>query len=208
MPEIRTPRLRLVRASPEMLHAELESVNALARALAMDVAAGWPPEFYDADAVRWTLRWMAAHPDQLQWSFYYLVEHPAEGERGDRLIGAGGYKGGPDESGAVEIGYAVVAERRRRGFAREAVDGLLALAFAERAVARVIAHTLVELAPSIAVLRSAGFRFVGEGHDPIEPSAVQYEITRDEYDRSLAERHAVDLSRAGVSLADELPSSR
>jgi RimJ/RimL family protein N-acetyltransferase len=74
-----------------------------------------------------------------------------------------------------------VPERRRQGFAREAVDGLLAHAFADARVARVIAHTLVELEPSIAVLRSAGFSFVGPGHDPQEPSAIQYEMTRTSY---------------------------
>jgi RimJ/RimL family protein N-acetyltransferase len=189
-----------------MLHAELESVSALARAIGTEVAAGWPPELYDADAVRWTLRWMEAHPDEVRWGFHYFVER--EPETGDRVIGAGGYTGGPDATGTVELGYSVVPERRRRGFAREAVDGLLAHAFASDAVTRVIAHTLVELAPSIGVLRSAGFRFVGVGHDPEEPSAVQYEITREEYERSLDGRHAVDLSRAGASATGAMSSPR
>jgi hypothetical protein len=46
-------------------------------------------------------------------------------------------------------------------------------------VSRVLAHTLPELLPSIAVLRSAGFAFAGAGADPQEPSAVQYVLTRD-----------------------------
>jgi RimJ/RimL family protein N-acetyltransferase len=100
-----------------------------------------------------------------------------------QVIGAGGYKGAPDDTGTVEIGYGVVPERRRRGFAREAVDGWLAHAFADPRVRRVIAHTLVELEPSIGVLRSAGFSFVGAGTDPQEPAAVQYEITREAYAR-------------------------
>jgi [ribosomal protein S5]-alanine N-acetyltransferase len=175
---IRTPRLSLVGATPAHLRAELESPEALAAALGVSVASSWPPELYDADATRWMLGWLEAHADAAEWGFYYFVEAEAE-----QAIGAGGYKGAPNDAGMVEIGYSIVPERRRRGFAREAVDGLLAHAFADMRVTRVIAHTLVELEPSIAVLRSAGFSFVGQGHDPQEPAAIQYEITRASYDR-------------------------
>jgi ribosomal-protein-alanine N-acetyltransferase len=174
--EIRTPRLRLVRGTPAHLRAELESPAALARALGVDVAESWPPELYDADATRWMLQWLEAHPNEAEWGFYYVVEADA-----DQAIGAGGFKGAPDESGTVEIGYSIVPERRRRGFAREAVNGWLEHAFADPRVTRVIAHTLADLEPSIGVLRSVGFRFVGGGDDPEEPSAVQYEITRIEH---------------------------
>ncbi len=124
------------------------------------------------------LGWLESHPDNAQWGFYYFVEADAS-----QAIGAGGYKGAPNDAGVVELGYSIVPERRRRGFAREAVDGLLSHAFADSRVARVIAHTLVGLEPSIAVLRSAGFSFVGQGHDPQEASAIQYELTRGSYER-------------------------
>src|SRR6059058_3443277 len=85
MPDIRTPRLRLRPGTPAALHAELESPQALGAALGIAVASGWPPELYDADAVRYTLRWLAAHPGEEAWSFYYLIE-----EGGTPLvIGAG-----------------------------------------------------------------------------------------------------------------------
>ena len=175
---IRTPRLRLVPATPAHLRAELESPTALSKALGVGIAPSWPPELYDADATRWMLGWLESHPDDAQWGFYYFVEADTS-----QAIGAGGYKGAPNDRGDVEIGYSIVPERRRHGFAREAVDGLLAHAFADARVTRVIAHTLVELEPSIAVLRSAGFSFVGHGHDPQEPAAIQYEIRRDGYER-------------------------
>jgi RimJ/RimL family protein N-acetyltransferase len=176
--ELRTPRLRLIGATPAYLRAELESSAALAAALGVTVAPSWPPELYDADATRWMLGWLESHPDDGEWGFYYFVEADAR-----QAIGAGGYKGAPNDAGVVEIGYSIVPERRRRGFAREAVDGLLAHAFADARVTSVIAHTLIELEPSIAVLRSAGFSFVGQGHDPQEPSAIQYAITRGSYER-------------------------
>jgi [ribosomal protein S5]-alanine N-acetyltransferase len=175
---IRTPRLRLVPATPAHLRAGLESPAALSDALQVDIAPSWPPELYDADAARWMLGWLESHPDDAQWGFYYFVQADVS-----QAIGAGGYKGAPNDAGVVEIGYSIVPEWRRRGFAREAVDGLLAHAFSDPRVTCVIAHTLVELEPSIAVLRSAGFSFVGQGHDPQEPSAIQYEITRARYER-------------------------
>jgi [ribosomal protein S5]-alanine N-acetyltransferase len=189
---IRTPRLRLVPGTEPMLRAELESPDALGAVIEVRVPESWPPELYDADAVNYMLRWSEANPaDAGTWGFYYVLEeHPTDAPL---LVGAGGYKGAPDVTGTVEIGYAIVPERRRKGYAREAVDGLLAHAFADARVTRVIAHTLVALEPSIAVLRSASFTFNGAGHDPQEPSAIQYELTRQAYAASLPSRCRVSV---------------
>jgi RimJ/RimL family protein N-acetyltransferase len=154
-------------------------------ALGAAVPASWPPEFYDADAVRHTLHWLETHPGEGAWGFYYVIE---AGEA-PLVVGAGGYKGSPDDTGTVEIGYAVIVERRRRGYAREFVDGLLAHAFADPRVTRVIAHTLRHLDASIGVLRSAGFELVGPGCDPNEPDAIQYALSRESYERSPSLRH-------------------
>ena len=64
MNAIRTPRLILIPATAESLSAELISPRALGELLGCDVPASWPPELYDADAVRWTLTWLAEHPDR------------------------------------------------------------------------------------------------------------------------------------------------
>src|SRR5438034_7553770 len=55
---IQTPRLDLVVARERQLRAELESAAALAAALGCVVPSSWPPEFYDADAVRYSLNWL------------------------------------------------------------------------------------------------------------------------------------------------------
>jgi RimJ/RimL family protein N-acetyltransferase len=75
----------------------------------------------------------------------------------------------------VEIGYSVLPEFRRQGYATEAAQGLIARAFAHPGVALVIAETLPDLFPSIGVLRKIGFGYVGEGS---EPSIVRYELRR------------------------------
>ena len=189
MPRIHTPRLTLIPATVETVRAELEGPAAFARAVGAAVSDEWPPELYDESAMRWTLAALEREPAFADWGMYY-VTRPADDGSGPMVIGTGGIKGPPDESGIVEIGYAILPAHRRRGYAREAVDGLLAWSFADPRVTSVIAHTLTELAPSIGVLRSAGFLFTGKGNDPTEPEAIRYEIGRETYAESLGDRAA------------------
>jgi [ribosomal protein S5]-alanine N-acetyltransferase len=177
----------------------LHSPHALQRELGVALPSSWPPEFYDEDALRYMLRWLTEHPLEGAWGFYYIVERPEVAastahSEAPLAVGVGGYKGAPDEQGCVEIGYSVVPERRRRGYAREAVDGWLAHAFADARVTRVLAHTLVDLTPSIAVLRSAGFTFNGPGTDPSEPTAVQYVLTRADWMATASTRHPAQVA--------------
>jgi ribosomal-protein-alanine N-acetyltransferase len=104
-----------------------------------------------------------------------------EGETGRTLIGSAGYKGPPSADGMVEVGYGIVRDHQRQGYASEAVRGLVAHAFALPTVRRVIAETLPELIPSIGVLRKCGFRFIGNGS---EPGVIRFELTRAEYTAS------------------------
>lgn len=186
MTTLRTPRLLLIPASPESLRAELVAPAALGDVLDVDVPASWPPELYDADAVRWTLAFLLAHPDERLWSLYYVAEVCAGADGRARLAGLAGYKGAPDSEGVVEIGYGIVPERRRRGLASEAVRALLARAFGDETVRAVIAHTLPDLVPSLGVLRATGFRFEGLGDDPEEPTAIRFRLTRAEFERGRA----------------------
>jgi ribosomal-protein-alanine N-acetyltransferase len=168
------------------LTAELYSPQALGELLAVDVPESWPPELYDAGAIRWMLSCLEAHPDQAAWSLYYVAERPRSHLNRPLLVGIAGYKGAPDASGVVEIGYGIVVEQRRRGFASEAVRGLVGRAFDDSHVVSVIAHTLPELAPSIGVLRRTGFLFDGSGNDPQEPTAIRFVLTRARYEELAA----------------------
>lgn len=170
-----TERLEILPATPELTRAALEGPGALAAALGAAVPPTWPPEYLDAASLEFTLDRLAADAGQAGWWLHFFVLKAEAG--GPTLIGNGGYKGPPSSDGTVEVGYAVVSDRRRLGYASEAVRGLLAHAFEFSQVRRIIAETLPELTPSIGVLRKCGFRFIGEGS---APGVLCFELTRSE----------------------------
>lgn len=100
----------------------------------------------------------------------YLILH----RRDQKLIGTCGYKGKPDASGNVEIGYEILENYRNRGLATEAAMGLIKHAFSHEAVNLVTAHTLAEENASVSVLRKCGFRFAGEKLDPEDGPVWQW----------------------------------
>ncbi len=173
---IETERLEMVPATAALILAALRGDRDLGEALRAAVPPTWPPEYLDRDALEYTLARLAEEPRHAQWLMYFVVLR--DGGPGRALIGSGGFKGPPSGDGTVEIGYGIVRDRRRQGFASEAVRGLLRRAFALSAVQRVIGETLPELAPSIGVMRKCGFRPIGGGS---EPGVIRFEITRKEH---------------------------
>jgi RimJ/RimL family protein N-acetyltransferase len=107
------------------------------------------------------------------WGGYFFLDL-AE----DALIGNGGFHGPPADTGVVEIGYEVAPEFRNRGYAREAVKGLLAFAFADFRVRCVVAHTLADTNPSTAVLVRLGFVHVAELANPEVGRVWRWELER------------------------------
>ena len=170
---IRTERLELVPAGEELLVAALESPAALAARLAAHVPPTWPPEYLDAPALEYTRDRLREHPRESTWWMYFVLLPRDDGER--VLVGSAGYKGPPAADGTVEVGYGIVSDHQRRGYASETVHGLVRRAFGDHRVRRVIAETLPELTPSIGVLRKCGFELVGEGS---EPGVIRFELRR------------------------------
>ncbi len=177
---IRTPRLELVNATAAHLRAELEGREALASALGASVPASWPPELYDADATRWGLaRLEQLGAESTAFHQYWFVRVDEAGAR--TLIGVGGFKGDP-KNGEVELGYGVLGEYQRVGYATEATAAMLGFAFGHEEVTSVVAHTLPHLTPSIGVLEKTGFRFAGQA-DEEGMVVVRVEISLEEFAR-------------------------
>jgi ribosomal-protein-alanine N-acetyltransferase len=158
-----------------MVIAALEGNEALGASIGASVPPTWPPEYLDSASLGSVLRRMEEGGAPSAWWLYFVVLR--DGDAGRTLIGSAGYKGPPSD-GMVEVGYGIVRDQHRHGYASEAVRGLLARAFAAPDVARVTAETYPELVGSIGVLRKCRFRFIGEGS---ESGVIRYELTRAEY---------------------------
>lgn len=145
----------------------------LADLLGISVPEGWT-EYPEMVLVAYDK--LRNDPAMLGW-FFYLVIHRAD----KRLIGAGGFKGKPNEDGLVEMGYEIAADYRERGLGTEMAEGLIRFAFGHSYVHRVIAHTEEEYNASVKILQKAGMRFVGTFKNKEGENLWEWEITRNHY---------------------------
>jgi RimJ/RimL family protein N-acetyltransferase len=171
-----TKRLELVPATPEFVRAALSGNARLQETLGVEVPPTWPHQYLDAPAFQYILQRLEQDPLEAGWWLHFVVR--SEGPTGRLLIGSAGYKGKP-AAGVVEIGYGIVSDQQRRGYASEAVEALLGHAFSFPSVGEVIAETLPELVASIGVLQKAGFRGAGRGS---EEGVIRFALSRTEYD--------------------------
>lgn len=167
---VKSRRLNLIAATTELLNKNIAGSEKLAEALGVSVPKSWPPDLYGPSAMRYALEQLG-DPTEQCWSFWYLItpEEPAE------LVGVCGFKGRPDASGSVEIGYSVLAQFQRKGFATEAVASLVGWAFTHHNVNEVSAETFPYLSQSIRVLEKNGFVLTGAGS---EAGVVRYAVKR------------------------------
>jgi RimJ/RimL family protein N-acetyltransferase len=179
---IKTGRLELIPAAPEIFRARADDREALSRFLGgAHVPENWPPELYDQDAHEWTANYLAEHPEAVGWVVWYLVLRAEASASGVRTaVGICGFKGEPAGDGTCEIGYGVLAQFRRSGYASEAARALIGRAFSHPQVTRVVAETYPELVPSIRVMEKNGLRFAGDGS---EERVIRYELTRADWER-------------------------
>jgi len=174
-----TDRLQVVPTTIALTRAALAGQSALAVCLRAAVPPSWPPELLDPPCLRFIIDRLEQGRAQAGWWLYFVIL--AMGNSARTLIGSVGYKGPPSDDGTVEVGYGIVHDHQRRGYATEAVRSLLGNAFALPVVHRVIAETLPELTPSIGVLNKCGFHLIGAGS---EPGVIRFELTRANHETS------------------------
>lgn len=168
---LQSKRMTLIAANVGLVLADLEGTEALASMLGTAVPENWPPELYDREPMQYALRQLADPAEQC-WSFWYLINN-MDGER--EALGICGFKGRPNATGSVEIGYSVLAQYRNQGFATEAVERLVTWAFSHQSVLEVCAETLPHLQQSIRVMQKNGFSYTGAGS---ERGVVRYAVQR------------------------------
>lgn len=99
------------------------------------------------------LKMLEEDPELLSWG-HWLIKDKTDG----RVIGDAGFKGKPNAKKEIEIGYGLLESYRNKGFATEAVMGLVHWAFETGEVEKVLAETEMDNIGSIRVLEKAGMR--------------------------------------------------
>ncbi len=166
-------RLAVVAATLDHIHAELESPERLAALLQADIEAGWPPGEYDRGAQEFFRdRLREGGPETVGWYTWYAIRR---GGPQRVLVGAAGFLGPPSEEGDAEIGFSIMPAWRGQGYATELVGMLLAWAFDDPRVRRILAHTTPQNAASCRVLEKSGFHLAGRAE---ESQTVRFELPR------------------------------
>jgi ribosomal-protein-alanine N-acetyltransferase len=147
---MRTARLELIAATLEFVAADLHQRELLPTMFNAQIGDGWPAPLIDVPVMLRLKQSLVDEPEHNGWTaWYWILGSPRT------LIGMSGFKNKPAD-GAVEIGYSLLPQFQRRGFATEAVAAMVNWAFAHGAQC-VFAETLPELFGSQRVLIRNGF---------------------------------------------------
>ncbi len=170
--EIQSDRLKLVAATAKTLEADINDHSHLAKLLQAEIPENWPPDLTE-DALLPTAQKLDADPSRVGWYFWYIIL-PSKPPETPTVVGICGFKGRPKRDGIIEIGYSMLHQYRRQGYASEAVGSLVLWAFGQSGVRRVIAQTFPDLTASIRVMEKNGFLLDGPGS---EEGVVRYGIS-------------------------------
>jgi len=133
------------------------------------------PGYFVADRELWLwqlrLSDLSKNPEAARWIARAAVDDP-----GGFVVGHAGFHGPPDENGMVEVGYTVVPEYRRRGYARAMLAALLRRAADEPQVRTVRASISPDNAASLATIKGFGFEPAGEQWDEEDGRELLFEV--------------------------------
>lgn len=152
-------RIQLINCDERLVNIVLKGEKSIAEELNVFVPARWSE--YGNAIFKYTLNHLRKNPLHAKWYAYLPVEIESK-----TLLGTCGFKGEPDESGMVEIGYEVATSHRNLGYATEMAEQLIDIAFQDPRANVVHAHTLAEENASVAVLKKCHFTFVEEYTHP------------------------------------------
>ncbi len=166
---LETQRLKLVPFTLELKRAALQDRAILARKLGVQAPVGWPgPDI--AEALPFFIKLMEQDPTGAVWDG--IIIHKAD----QKIIGDMGFKGGPDETGSVEIGYSIVPAYRNQGYATEMARTVIAWAFRQPEIKLIRAECLDDNIGSIKVLTKLGMHNAGH-----EGNLLKWELRREDW---------------------------
>lgn len=165
------PRVSIVRLDAATLAALADGDLERAQATSPVPLTPWLAGPDSVGTWRFRARQAVETPEDLPWVTGVLWDD----ERG-LAVGKAGFHAAPDADGLVEIGYAVDPEHRRRGYARAALELLLADARREPSVRTVRVTISPDNAPSLALVAQYPFVETGEQWDDEDGLETIYEL--------------------------------
>lgn len=154
-----TERLELVPITLPMVEAVFHGDKAACEALAgARMPDAWPNKALIERAFTASLDAIRADPAGRLWGDHLILEARTASER--RVVGSVVFHGAPDDAGTCEVGYGIERSSQGRGYASEALEGVLLWAFAAGA-RRVVAATTSWHSASRRVLHKCGFSAAG-----------------------------------------------
>lgn len=144
---LETKRLKLLPFTLDLKRAAMADRAMFAELLGVHVPASWPgPDL--AEALPFFIEVMERDPTV--WDG--IIVHTAD----QVAIGSMGFRGGPDETGMIELGYSIIPAYRGQGYATEMAAGLIDWAFRTQRVKTITAECLNDNIGSIRVLEKVG----------------------------------------------------
>lgn len=123
--------------------------------LRVDVPSGWPTDEVKA-LLPYYIEELENDPSVLGWGVWILIEKQLK-----VVVGDAGFKGKPNPSGTVEIGYGIHSNYRNQGYASEAAQALTDWALSGKTSVRAVLAECDETnGPSIKVLQKIGMQCV------------------------------------------------
>ena len=154
---IETPRLKLIPLTHQLLQsyqadrASMESSMGL-QPSSMQIDPLYKKELQDALTYFW-LPQTLAHPDNYYWYTNWEIVLKST----NTSVGGIGFIGFPDAMGETEVGYMLDEMQHGKGYALEALEGMLAWAFSDDHTAAIVARTAETNHSSRKLLIKAGF---------------------------------------------------
>lgn len=150
------------------IDAEGRDVAELCAMLGVALPPEWPPLHNDENTRAWLRNGIVSHPGSEPWWCYYVVAR-----EDNVLCGLAGFTG-PPADGEVMVGYSILPQYQRRGYASEAVRLLMQRAFAD-GVKTFVAETLPDLVASQGVMTNNGMVFVSAREDDDDGTVWRFE---------------------------------